>query len=402
MRRIVIVGAGQAGARCAEALRGGGYEGELHLVGEELHLPYERPPLSKRLLAGSGQPGADAAQVLDADWFRAHAVTLHLGRRVAAIDRIARTLQLDAGATLGYTDLVLATGARARELALPGADIQRIRTLRTLDDALALRQRLVAGQRLVVIGAGFIGLEVAAAAVRRGLAVTVLEAAAQPMARVVPAEIGQHFAALHRRQGVQLLSGVRPIGIECTDRSIHVRLDDGRRIAADVLVAGVGVWPNDELAASCGLAVDNGIVVDEFACTADPQIHAIGDCARFFHPLLGRHLRLEAWQHANGHAEAAARHLLGSNEPYADIPWTWSDQYDVNLQVTGAPDTWDSVVWRGDLGSGAATLFQLQQGRLVGAVSVDRPRDARLARQLIASGSAVTALQLADLAWKPG
>ncbi len=398
-QRIVIVGAGQAGARCAEILRAGGHDGPVDLVGDEAMLPYERPPLSKSLLAGANT--LEQALVLAPDWYDRHAVRLHLGRHAVYVDRSRTELVLDDGRSLHYDTLVLATGAKARRLRVPGADLSGVHYLRTATQSLELRQRLRPGKRLVVIGGGFIGLEVAATASTMGVQVCVVEAAAAPMARVVPPEVGRLFAELHRRHGVAVHTHAQVDAIRCEGTHLAVRLQDGRGLDADSVVVGIGVVANDALAVASGLPVDDGILADASGRTEDPRIYAIGDCARFLHPLLGRAVRLEAWQHANQHAEAAACSILGADEAGAHVPWAWSDQYDANLQVTGAPDQWDALVWRGVPSAMAATLFQWFEGHVVGAVSINRAKDARLAARLIARRTSVTPEQLADPAFYP-
>jgi 3-phenylpropionate/trans-cinnamate dioxygenase ferredoxin reductase subunit len=391
---VVIVGAGQAGARCAEALRALGHAGPVTLIGDEPEEPYERPPLSKSLLAG--KTAADDARVLSRGWYEAHAVELRLGDAVRSIDRQARLVHLTSGQQCAYDALVLATGARPRQLG------QGTLTLRSAADAARLRDRLRPASRLLIVGAGFIGLEVAATAHALGVQVTLVEAAATPMARAVPAAVGQRFVRLHASHGVAWRLGTRIAALECD----CVTLADGEKLEAHTVLAAIGVQPNDELARQAGIACDDGVLVDAFGRTSDPSIFAIGDCARLAHPLCDRPIRLEAWQHAEAHAQAAARSIVGQPEPYAEVPWAWSDQYDVNLQVCGWPASGLRDVWRGDPDA-EATLFQLEalpDGRwaLRAAVSINRPRDQRAARRLIAAGTPVDPAALADPAARLG
>lgn len=392
---VVIVGAGQAGARFAEALRALGHRGLVTLVGDEPELPYERPPLSKSLLAGLTT--LDAAHVFAADWYVAHGVDLRLASRVQAIDRSSRTVHLAGGQPLRYGTLVLATGARPRRL----GDGPRV--LRSAADAAALRQCLRPGTRLVIVGAGFIGLEVAATARSRDVDVTLVEAAATPMARAVPPAVGERFVRLHEAHGVAWRLGARIASVSARS----VVLDTGESLDADTVLAAIGIVPNQELALEAGIACDDGIVVDAFGRTSDPHVFAIGDCARLAHPLADRPLRMEAWQHANAHAQAAAKAIVGQPEPYAEVPWAWSDQYDVNLQVCGWPQGGTMDVWRGDAEAGDATLFQLatipgERWALRAAVSINRPRDQRAARRLIAAGTPVDPATLADTSGRLG
>lgn len=387
--RVVIVGAGQAGARCAEALRALGHAGPITLLGEEPQWPYERPPLSKSFLAGTS--ALDAARVLAPGWYAEHEVGLRLNDRVSAIDSHRHHISLASGDTLPYDALVLATGARPRALG------QGTAVLRNAADAAALRERLKSANRLVIVGAGFIGLEVACVARGMGVQVMLLEAAATPMARVVPADIGRWFVALHETHGVQWRLKAR---IDSVSGSA-VQLAGGETLHADVVLAAIGILPNDELAREAGIACEDGILVDAFGRTSDPDVYAIGDCARLAHGLSPRPIRLECWQHADAHAQAVARTIVGQPEPYAEIPWAWSDQYDVNLQVCGWPDAQGTAVWRGDLAQGGATLFLVQALQNGGvsvraAVSVNRPRDQRAARRLIAAGTGVDPGALAD------
>lgn len=397
-QRVVIVGAGQAGARCAEALRSLGHEGPITLLGEEPVAPYERPPLSKSLLAGESSLGD--AQVLPDAWWSDNHVELCTGRHVAHIDRSARRVLDGEGRSSSYDVLVLATGSRPRRLRCAGHDLDGVLTLRSAADALELRGRLTAGHRLIIVGAGFVGLEVAATARELGVDVTVLEASAAPMARAVPPEVGALFVDLHARHGVKWRLRTTLCAIEALEGALSVRLSDGETLPADTVLIGIGIIPNVELAEAAGLAVDDGVLVDASGRTSDPHIYATGDCARCEHPLLSRAVRLEAWQHAERHAQAVAASIVGGTQPYAEVPWAWSDQYDVNLQVTGAPARWDRTVWRGDPVSMSATLFQLVDApdglRVVGAVSVSRPRDSRAARQMIERNAVVDVTRLTD------
>jgi 3-phenylpropionate/trans-cinnamate dioxygenase ferredoxin reductase subunit len=381
MAGMVIVGAGEAGARAAAALREEGWDGSVTLVGAEFHPPYERPPLSKAALLAEIEPVATT--VLDHDRAAALGIELVLGTEATAIDRAARAVVLADGRTLPYSRLLLATGARPRRLALPGH--QQALYLRRFDDALALRLLLRPGTRLAIIGGGFIGLELAAAAVARGCAVTLVEAQPRILMRGVPAEIAAVIADRHRAAGVDLRTG---IGIDRIEPDAVV-LADGSRIAADAVIAGIGAVPETALAEAAGLAVENGIAVDAALATADPDIFAAGDCAACAHPLYaGRRIRLEAWRNAQDQGALAARNMLGRGEAIAAVPWFWSDQYELTLQIAGLADEGRTMIAR-DLGDGAQLLFHLAaDGRLVAASGVGPlgkiAREIRLAEMLIA------------------
>lgn len=384
MAGMVIAGAGEAGARAATALREEGWDGPVTLVGGEVHPPYERPPLSKAALLAEAEPAATT--VLDHDRATALGIDLILGTEVTAIDRTARAVALADGRTLPYSRLLLATGARPRRLTLPGHE--QVLYLRRFDDALALRPLLRPGMRLAIIGGGFIGLELAAAAAARGCAVTVIEALPRILMRGVPAEIAAVIAERHRAAGVELRTG---IGIDRIDGAVV--LAEGSRIVANAVIAGIGAVPETALAAAAGLAVDNGIAVDATLATADPDIFAAGDCAACAHPLYaGRRIRLEAWRNAQDQGALAARNMLGRGEAIAAVPWFWSDQYELTLQIAGLADEGRTVIAR-DLGDGARLLFHLAaDGRLVAACGIGSlgkiAREIRLAEMLIAQRAA--------------
>ncbi|MCR4269010.1 NAD(P)/FAD-dependent oxidoreductase [Nitratireductor sp. ZSWI3] len=347
---IVIIGAGECGVRAAFALREEGYRGAVTLIGAEPHLPYERPPLSK----GGPLPKviAEEARYGEAD------ITLRRAVRVTGIDTAARAVALSDGSILPYDKLLIATGAQARRF--PG--MEAAGTLRSLDDASAILGALRPGARLAVIGGGFIGLELAATARRLGAGVTVIEVAERLMARVVPAEIAAVFEARHRAEGVDLILSATVAGVD----PIAVVLGDGRRIEADIVVAGVGAVPDTRLAEEAGLAVADGIVVDHRLKTQDAHIFAAGDCCRF--PYRGSHVRLESWRCAQDQGAHAARAMLGAEDPFSRTPWFWSDQYDLGLQVAGLPDPARPFIRR-DLGEEAFVLFQLDDAGLLSSAS---------------------------------
>ena len=397
MAATVIVGAGQAGGEAALALREADPAGAITIVGDEPHAPYERPPLSKDVLTGDAEPAV--TYLRDRAFYAERGIDLRLDASVTAIDRSGRGVALSDGSSLAYDRLLIATGARARRLDLPGGGLDGVFYLRDIDDSLRLRAALVPGARLVVIGGGYIGLEVAASARKRGCEAMVVELAGRIMNRVVAPEMSDHFAALHRAAGVEIRTATTVAAIEGDGRVRELALSDGTRVAADAVVIGVGIVPNVELAEDAGLEVDDGIRVDAFARTADPGVFAAGDATNHFNPLLGRSLRLESWQNAQNQAIAAARNMAGAEAAYAEIPWFWSDQHGVNLQMVGAPESWDQVVRRDAAGAGDAerfTLFYLAGDRLVAANAVDNARDIRPSRLLIERGTPLAAAELAD------
>ncbi|MBN8889310.1 MAG: hypothetical protein ABS99_01745 [Acetobacteraceae bacterium SCN 69-10] len=385
----IIVGAGQAGAHAAMALREAGFAGRILLIGEEAHRPYERPPLSKEMLTAPAEPPPA--------WFHAEAryaergIELLLGNPVAAIEPAAHRVRLADGRVLDYAKLLLATGGRARRLAIPGG--KAIHLLRTLDDARALRPLLVEGARVACIGAGVIGLEIAAAARRRGCVVSVVEAGARPMGRSLTPEFAAWIADLHRKSGVILHFEAKIEAIE----GGFVVCASGPAVPADVVVAGIGMQRNTELAEAAGLAVEAGIVVDEFGRSSDPDVYAAGDVAAFWHARLGRRLRLETWRHAQNHGIATGRAMAGVLEPYDEVPWFWTDQHGVNLQMAGLPDGAVRHVLRGDMAAPSFAAFHLDAaGRVLAATGVNAPREIRAAQAMIRAGVPVDAAALAD------
>jgi len=396
---ILIIGAGQAGLAAAEALRAGGCADPVTLLGDEPLGPYHRPPLSKAWLAGEMET---AQLVMRAPELLAKkAITLRTGARVQGIDRTARQVRLEGGETLAYAGLVLATGARPRPLPVPGADAAGVHLLRTQADAQGLAAGLQAcrsaGQPVVVVGGGFIGLEVAATARKLGLAVTVVEAAPRLMGRVLAPLLSDWYAELHRGHGVDLALGAGVAAIEtgAGGRATAVLGTGGQRWPAGLVVVGVGVLPSDELAAAAGLTCDRGIVVDACARTADPAIVAAGDCtARRLDD--GSLVRLESVNNANEQGRSAAAALLGAPRPFAGTPWFWSDQYDRKLQIAGLSLGADRAVLRGRLDGAGFSVWHFRAGTLVAVDTVNLPRDHLLARKLLDAGRLPTPEQAAD------
>lgn len=383
---MVVVGAGECGVRAALALREEGYAGPVTLIGAELHLPYERPPLSKDAMAGDTDP---VPRAIASKERLAQAAIAHLASvRVTAIDRAGKALRSDVGGDMPFDRLLIATGAAPRALPL-ARDSRRCVALRTFDDALAIRAHLRARSRVAIVGGGFIGLELAAAARKLGCAVTVIEAQPRILMRGVPAEIAAVIHDRHAAEGVAILCGRDIASIADTPDGVAIGLADGQTVEADLAVIGIGSVPNTELAASAGLAVDNGIAVDETLRTADPDIFAAGDCCSFPLAIYGkRRVRLEAWRNAQEQGTLAAKNMLGARLAHVSVPWFWSDQYDLGLQIAGLADEAMETVRR-ETGGGAFILFHLAgDGRLVAASGIGPgnavAKDIRLAEMLIA------------------
>lgn len=385
MANFVIVGAGECGARAAFALREKGFDGTLTLIGSETHLPYERPPLSKEaLVAGAGPKFvAEPGRYVEAG------IDLLLGRTVSGIDRVAKRVVLGDGTVVPYDRLLLATGARPRTL--PGAAHGgRILALRSHDDAARIREHLVEGSPIAILGGGFIGLELAASARKLGASVTLVEGLPRVLTRGVPTEIAEIVASRHATEGVDILCGAKVAGVEERAGEVVISLGDGRVVSANLLVVGIGAVPNTELAEAAGLTVDNGIAVDGQLRSSDPDIFAAGDCASYPLPLYGdRRIRLESWRNAQEQGQLAAANMLGGTDIHAAVPWFWSDQYDLTLQIAGLADGAVSTVRR-DMGERAFILFHLDaEGRLIAASGIGPgnavARDIRLAEMLIAA-----------------
>jgi 3-phenylpropionate/trans-cinnamate dioxygenase ferredoxin reductase subunit len=383
-RSVVIVGTGQGGCEVAAALRAGGYAGTVTMVGEEPGVPYERPPLSKALLAGEVAP--EQITLRPEAYFHDRQIELLESRRAMRIDRPGRRLELDDGTLLAFEHLVLATGARNRTLELAGGELDGVLGLRTLADSLELRQRLEQAQSIVIVGAGFIGLEVASVARRAGREVTVLELAERAMTRTTTAATAAFFAQAHREHGVKLefRSAVRTL-LGSGGRVSAVEDSDGGRHAAQVVLIAVGVQPNDELAADAGLPVAAGVLVDRRLLSGDPAISAIGDCARFPCALWEAPVLLESVQNAADQAHAVAVRILGGDAPYATVPWFWSDQAGLRLQIAGRSADAEQVVVCGDPEADRFSALCFRAGRLCGVESVGRPGDHVAARRLLTS-----------------
>jgi 3-phenylpropionate/trans-cinnamate dioxygenase ferredoxin reductase subunit len=393
---VIIVGAGQAASQVVASLRSEGYTGALTMIGEEPHLPYQRPPLSKAYLKGDVEK--DRLYIKPAEFYRDADCALMLGTRATAIDRKGRRLLLADGRDLGWSKLVLATGSRVRTLALPGAEDPDCFYLRGIDDVDRLRPSLLAGKRLAIIGAGYIGLEVAAVAAKKGLEVSVLEAMPRVLARAASPPISAFFEAEHRKAGVDLRCNVRMTSIERTAGGLAIGTSTGV-VTADLILMGVGILPNTELAEAAGLAVDNGIRVNAFGQTSDPDIYAVGDCANLPNSFAEHgQVRLESVQNAIDQARHAALSIVGKPKPYDEVPWFWSDQYDLKLQIAGLATAEDDIVVRGDPGTRSFAAFHLRNGVITSVEAVNAAPEYMMGRRLIAARARVAPERLADKA----
>lgn len=394
----IIVGGGQAGAEAATLLRQNRFEGRIILIGAEPYLPYMRPPLSKAFLAR--EIGKDALIYKAAAAYQKAEVELRLGVAVEEIDRRANRVGLRGGESAGYDKLVIATGGRERELPVPGANLKNIFYLRTIADVEALQPRMDCARRLVIVGGGYIGLEAAAVAVKRGLAVTVLESAPRVLARVTAPDLSNYYERIHRQAGVDIRTGVTVSGFAAMGEEGavgKVECAGGESFAADLVLIGIGLTPNTELAAQAGLEVDDGILVDAASRSSDPDIFAIGDCAMHaHHGFLRRKIRLESVPNALEQARAAAAAITLRPIPEAPPPWFWSDQYDLKLQMVGLSDGYDALVVRGSMESSSFIAFYLKDGVVIAADSVNRPGDFMAAKRLVAERMKIAPESLGD------
>jgi 3-phenylpropionate/trans-cinnamate dioxygenase ferredoxin reductase subunit len=391
---FIVVGASLAGAKAAETLRAEGFDGRVVLVGAEAERPYERPPLSKDYLRG--EAARDAVHVHDEAFYAEHAIELRLGRRAIGLDASTREVALDDGARLRYDRLLLATGAEPRRLEIPGAGLDGVLYLRTIQDSDTLRDRLGEGRRVVVVGAGWIGAEVAASARQLGSDVTVVDPLTVPLERVLGAEVGAIYRDIHADHGVRMLLGTGVAAFEGDRRVERVRTSDGRTLDCDLVVAGIGVAPRTELAAGAGIAVENGVAADERLQTSAPGVFVAGDVADARHPFYGERIRVEHWANALNQGPAAARAMLGSDEPYDRLPYFFSDQYDVGMEYAGFARRWDRVVFRGDPAGREFIAFWLAGGRVAAGMNVNVWDVTDAIQRLIRSRAVVDPRRLAD------
>jgi 3-phenylpropionate/trans-cinnamate dioxygenase ferredoxin reductase subunit len=391
---VLIVGASLAGGRAAEALRKGGFEGRVVVVGDEPWRPYDRPPLSKKLLRGQVEEGALFHR--SAEWYDERRIELVLGSPARALHTSARELELASGRRLAFSRLLIATGARVRRLRCPGSGKAGVHYVRTLDDVRALRAELGGGARVCVIGAGVIGAEVAASCRELGHQVSVVELEPIPLVRAFGADVGGLYADIHRDKGVALYLGARVSELCGGARVEQVVLEDGRRIACDVVVVGIGVEPCTEWLSGSGVAHDDGVLVDARGRTSVAGIYAGGDVAKLFHPSEGRHVRLESVDNAQLGGAAAVSNMLGKAVTYDPVPYFWSDQYELKLQSVGWLHDYDEVVYRGDVSGRSFAAFHLKAGALRGFVGVNRMQEMMGAKRLIAAGARPSREALAD------
>ena len=387
-KKIVIIGGGQAGAQACASLRQWGYEGSITLIGDELSLPYQRPPLSKAFL--KGEMSEERLFFKPQPWYEDNNVTVHLGMSAKSIDRAAQEVVLEDGGTAPYDALIIATGSRPRPLPLEGADLEGVLELRTIEDVERLRPKMIAGTKLVIVGAGYIGLEAAAVARQLELDVTVLEMADRVLARVTSPVISEFYETQHRAEGVDIKTGARLSALVGENGKVSgARLEDGSVLPAELVLVGIGILPNVELAEEAGIACSNGILVDEDARTNDPRIFAAGDCAA--RPLVhyGRRGRLESVHNAIEQGKLAAASILGKDRPKEDCPWFWSDQYDLKLQIAGLNQGYDDVIVRGDPAERKFAAFYLKSGKLIAVDAINSAPEFLVAKKLIIAGASI-------------
>ncbi len=397
MAAMVIVGAGHAAGQAAASLRQEKFEGEIVIIGQEPHIPYQRPPLSKQYLAG--EQGIERVYLRPEKFYTKKNITLKLSTRVESIDTEAKTVATDKGETIEYDKLLITTGSRPRILNIPGSDLTGIHYLRTITDVDTIRPEMAAGKKLLIVGGGYIGLEVASVGVSNGLEVHILEMEERILQRVTTPEMSKYYHDLHTARGVHVHTSTMVSGFTGTGRLGGVgRLSgvtcDTGSFEADLAIVGIGIIPNVELAQAAGIACDNGILVDEHCTTSDPNIYAAGDCTNHPNPLLDRRLRLESVPNAMEQARVAATNLCGGDKVYATIPWFWSDQYELKLQMVGFSADGDSQVVRGDKTNDKFAVFYLKEGVLVATDAVNSPKEFMICKRLI--GKKVDAAMLAD------
>lgn len=395
VNRILIVGAGQAAIQAIDTLRRKGFSGQLTLVGEEPWLPYQRPPLSKKYLSGAME--REKLLIRPQSFYQDHRVQTHLGRRALEIDRQRRSVRLDDGTAVGYDALLLATGSAPRHIPAPGANLAGVHLLRNIADVERIRADLASARSLVIIGAGYIGLEVAGTAREMGLAVTLLEQTNRVLSRVTAPQISAFYESEHTRQGVRVICGAEVRALEGSQGRVRtVVCEDGSAHEADVVLVGIGVGPRDDLAQAAGLDCLNGIVVDQHCRTSDPNIYAAGDCTS--HPSIhyGRHVRLESVDNAFEQASSAALNILGMPTPHDKVPWFWSDQYDLKMIIVGLSQGYDEAITRGSPASRSFSVCYLREGELIAVDTVNAPKDQMAARKLVAARARPDRAKLAE------
>jgi len=392
----ILIGAGHAAAELAPSLRRDGWEGNIIVIGDEPYLPYHRPPLSKTFLAGE----KNIADILirSEAVYKNQDITLKLGKHVERIDRIEQTVILETGEELFYNKLALCTGSRVRRVSIPGVELNGIHYLRNVDDVELIKQSVSNNKKVVIVGGGYIGLETAAVLSKQGMKVTVLEMAPRVLERVTARELSEFYTRIHTEEGVDIQCSVSVNGFEGKDGHVsRVCCQDGRYFDADFVIIAVGILPNIELAEDAGLEIDNGIVVDEYAQTEDPNIVAAGDCTNHPNKLIGRRIRLESVPNAIEQARSASASICGKQKVYASIPWFWSDQYDLKLQISGLNQGYDQVIIRGDLKkSRSFVVYYLKDGKIISADCVNRPKEFMVVKRIMAMALEVDINLLAD------
>ena len=381
----LIIGASHAAAQACVSLRQGGWQGGITVVGDEPHLPYHRPPLSKDFL--SGQKALDDILIRSAEAYETANVSLKLATRIRAINPAKKTAQTDKGETLSFTKLIIATGARIRRLPVPGQDLPNVFYLRDTQDVLAIKAQVKAGKQAVIIGGGYIGLETAASLRKQGMEVSVLEAMPRILQRVTAPELSAFYKRIHTEEGVEILENTGATEIVQTETGLSVKTGDDQSLPADMVIIGIGVIPNTELAVEAGLDVSNGIEVNEFCQTSHPDIYAAGDVTWHYNPIYDRHIRLESVPNATEQAKTCAAHINGNAKPYNSLPWFWSDQYDLKLQIAGLSTDYDDIIIRGDIeGSRSFAAYYFNGDKLLAVDAVNAPRDFMMTRMALTKG----------------
>jgi len=393
-KRVVIVGAGHAAGQLVATLKQLKFTGDITLVGEEPWFPYQRPPLSKKFLAGTLP--AERLYVKPESFYSDPSISVLRNTRVESIDRAKKTVATSDGKSLHYDALVLALGARPRQIELPGANLDGIHYLRTISDVQDIRGSLIENCKLTIVGAGYIGLEVAAVASQLGARVTVVEQLERVMSRVVCPEVSSFYDAEHRRHGVNLLLGTAISAFSGDGHIESVDLQSGEKLESDLVLVGIGVLPSTEVASQAGLSVDDGIVVDDRCQTEDPSIFAVGDCTNHPNALVGKRLRLESVHNALEQAKTAASNICGVDKQYAQIPWFWSDQYDLKLQIAGLSSGYDKVIVRGDMSARSFACLYLRDGQLIAVDAINKPRDFVQGKVLIVNKAVIDTRMLAN------
>lgn len=395
MKHCIFIGASHAAAQGCASLRQSGWEGAITVIGEEQALPYHRPPLSKDFL--SGGKTLDDILIRPAQSYEDADIDMVLGTRIGAIDRAAKTLQADDGRSFAYDKLILTTGARVRRLPVPGEDLPGVYYLRDAADVMAIHASLSEGKRAAIIGGGYIGLETAASLRGRGMNVTVLEAMPRILQRVTAPQLSNFYKRIHTEEGTQIYEGVIASAIEQQSDHLRVLTSAEQSFDADMVIIGIGVIPNIELAQAAGLALGNGIEVNEFCQTSDPDIYAAGDVTWHYNPIYNRHMRLESVPNATEQAKVVAAHICGREKPYHSLPWFWSDQYDLKLQIAGLSEGYDDIIIRGDInGARSFAAYYFKGARLIAVDAVNAPRDFMMGKMAITKGKTLDKAVLAD------